>query len=466
MYLRTLLCTLLPLLLISLGCDDDPQPTSDLIDIQDTDQDLDSESDTEVDTADTADTADQEATDVPIIGCQSSAECRDAGRPFCHRESGRCVECLIDAGCPFTQPICSNFACVPCANDDACRDIKFGPICNTATGSCVHCRNDDDCTSADQPFCFTTLGVCGACRSSFDCTDPLQPACLIDAIKGELTCTRHDRCTGDDLREDQSDDGPAGATPLVFTDGIAHITDGMICNSPDEEESDWFVATVENGDSLHITLTASSEDVELDLSAYDAQGLLLGESWYAYPEELKLTYLPAGPIYVVVTRFDRPDQNPATPYEIRFTKEAGACHSAADCAAEHANQLFRGHCHEDGACVRIIGHNLLEEGEPCDSPDDCQATCTYGTTALTSRPFQDTTWHWAAYTADADQRAICTTLCTDDLGCSGQDVCTTVFGTRNHCVAPCTDDTHCPVDILHPTDGGWKHLRCVDGHCR
>jgi len=420
------------------------------------------------DVEDTADTANDSTPDF-LTECTESADCTDLSRPNC--VSGRCVQCIDNNGCEFDFPVCSpNNQCVPCSLSTDCEGSPYGPVCDLEFGVCVECVDNTMCDDPVLNMCDTTRGVCVECEVSFDCADAAAPACSTDGM-GRLTCQSHDECMGDDSRDSTGDDGPAAATDITPAMGMTTTTidDGMICTVPFGEESDWFVFDVVDGDNATITLDWQGNGVDLDLSVYDAGGVLYGDAWYGQPEVISLTYLPAGQVYVHVTRFDEDESGASTPYSLTVeVTQSGGCGSVADCAAEWEHQAFRGDCQPSGACTRIDGQRSLQLGETCDSPDDCNSSaCTYGQAAVQNLGVE-TVWFWAIYTADAAQRAYCANLGNPTMPCDPPtDYCTGTFGAGNYCSIPCEIDDHCPINRFgFPAAGEpWQRLRCDAGRC-
>jgi hypothetical protein len=458
MYQAQLVRILTAMLLLAalFGCDEKLVPPRDLdwdIDAAEQDQ---SEPDQD---ADAQQEADEEQS---FIGCKSDDDCLAPDFPFCVVETGKCIQCQSREDCHFDAPYCDQGRCIPCVDDAQCRASAYGPKCNVDEGVCIECMSNDDC-GGEIPVCDTMSGACGACIEPFDCQDVAKPSCSADPESGRLLCLRHDTCQGDDAFEANGDDGPLGATRLS-PDGSAAVHDAALCADP-EDEADWFVVAVEDGDSLRLSIDTAGLDV--DISAYNASGALLGESWYQDPEQLELTFLPAGDVYFALSAYADEPFAAAKSYQLSVERIAGACASAADCAASYHTQLLRPECAPSGACQRIVGNGQLALGAPCDNAADCDSgACGYGRTALVSKGFGMMSWYWSMYLADANERAVCTLPCTEDGDCAQGQRCTTVFGSGNYCTLPCESAQHCPVDILDiPESGAWKHLRCESGNC-
>jgi hypothetical protein len=308
-----------------------------------------------------------------------------------------------------------------CADSSECGDAT--PAC--VDGACVECVTSFDCHSADAPVCDDSH------------------ACVAGV----------DACTGDDPNE-PANDGPGGATPIdVGYTGTASIT-GQMCSSPASEADFAKFDVTSVGESWTLSL-AWTGGRDLDLAVFDATGTPVGLSFYEQPETITLTYLPIGTYYVEVDEFSSSaDPSPVT-YTLTAQRTVGAgCTSAADCAAEHRNQIFRGQC-SAGACVTIDGQGMVPQGGACDSASDCGS-------GLSCPSFY--------FVADADTRDTCEPTCNSDADCAplgGDFVCTTYLYT-NFCVHKCASDDQCPTSLsMQPTSGPWFRLTCdvPSGRC-
>ncbi len=305
------------------------------------------------------------------------------------------------------------------------------------------CSTSAQC-AADKPVCDS--GECVECASSFDCTAAADPLCNVT----DHTCGPGvDQCLSDDAG-DPEDDGPAGATVLV-PDGSGDASrTGEICSTP-LGESDFLAFDVPAvGDTWDFQLQWSGTR-DLDLEAFDEAGETLGLSYYEHPERIRLTYLAIGRYYLRVSELSSTADTTAASYTVVAHRTTGAgCASAADCAAEYRNQLFRGDC-EAGACIDLVGAGNVAAGGACDSVSDCA-------TGLSCPSF--------FFVADADTREVCAATCAHDSDCIPGDVCTTYLET-NFCVQQCTTDVQCPTAIdSQPPSGPWYRLSCDGtGHC-
>jgi hypothetical protein len=316
---------------------------------------------------------------------------------------------------------------------------------------------EEECEDAGQcgggtPAC--SDGRCVECVSSFDCADADEPRCEV----ASHTCTAGDTCGYGDDGADPSDDGPSGARVLVLdTTGRASAA-GTMCASLVPlgprlaSEADFVAFDVTTlGETWDFQLGWSGGR-DLDFEVLDGTGALLGMSFWEHPERGRLTYLPVGRYYVRVSEFaSSPDPAPVS-YTLLAQRTLGAaCTSAADCASEFRNQIFRGRC-DAGACVRIDGGGAIGEGGACDSQSDCGL-------ALHCPSF--------FFMADADTRETCSASCGDDSDCLPGFACTTYLA-NNFCVAKCTSDAQCPTAPTSPPETGpWFRLSCdvPSGHC-
>ncbi len=304
------------------------------------------------------------------------------------------------------------------------------------------CASNDDCTAA-QPACVDNR--CSGCGTSFDCPTADKPVC--DSISN--TCvTGFDRCVGDDGAE-SGDDGPAGARDITPAGAQPTVTSGSICNAPVGELDYYRFDVANDGESYEIDLDWNSSAVDLDLEVYDAAGQPYGLSLWERPEQIALTYLPAGTYYAEVNYYGQSESSTAVDYTITATRMTGtSCASATDCAADYRNQFFRGEC-TAGACRNIDGAGALGVGHACDQSPDCASG------SCAAFPF----------TADADTRSQCTTTCADDDDCAvlGSGWLCTTYLTNNICVEPCTSSQQCPVvpNAQPQSFSPWYRLYCV-----
>jgi hypothetical protein len=122
--------------------------------------------------------------------CNTSADC-DTGL-VCKTGIHTCVECLSDANCSGTRPICSTTTdtCIPgCKTSADCADPT--PLCNTEKKVCVECFANVDCEGvAETPFCETEGQTCVECLENTDCIAP--ETCFVNVccdVNSALTFT-------------------------------------------------------------------------------------------------------------------------------------------------------------------------------------------------------------------------------------------------------------------------------------
>lgn len=297
-------------------------------------------------------------------------------------------------------------------------------------------------TTAAVPYTLT-VGI-PVCDDDFGCTTAAAPIC-----GGAGTCVGgFAECTGDDAADTGSaggDDGPAAARTLAPTPLVASTATGAVCSSPGRE-ADWYKVTALAGEGLDVTVTWTGAD-DLDPVILDSTGKTMGLSFYKSPENVKLTYLPAGTYYIQVTKYSQSPAVAATAYTISATRTAvQVCTTATDCAAEYSTQVYRGSC-SAGVC-QAIAPGARANGMACDSGDDCTNDCSY-----------------ISFDADA-QDSVCTTTCTTtaDCGAIGSGLTCTAFSSGNFCVPACTSNLECGANTGSSTlDTGlpWDYLTCT-----
>ena len=299
-------------------------------------------------------------------------------------------------------------------------------------------------TVAAVPY---TLGINQvACTSDFDCVAAAAPVCGANG-----TCAAGpNQCVGDDIGDTTlgGDDGPAGAR--VLATGIA--TSGSICNAP-ANERDFYKLVVTNGEGVNLSLAWTGTD-DLDVAINDSTGLTYGLSFYKQPEQVAVTYLPAGTYYINVTKFGNAASTAVTAYTITATKTAAqTCATSADCAASFGTQIYRGSCNATSHACEFIPSGARAAGAACDSGTDCTSQkCSY-----------------IAFEQNAE-RSVCSQSCTATADCAGAlsgFTCTTGFQT-NLCVPMCTSDLQCganPGSATLTTGQPWDYLTCTTGVC-
>lgn len=284
------------------------------------------------------------------------------------------------------------------------------------------------------------------CTSDFDCLAAATPVCGANG-----TCAAGpSQCVNDDLGDTTlgGDDGPAGARLLAT--GIA--TSGSICNAP-ANERDFYNLVVTAGQGVDLSLAWTGAD-DLDVAISDSAGLTYGLSFYKQPEQVAVTYLPAGTYYISVTKFANAASTTVTPYTITATKTtAQSCATSADCAASFATQIYRGSCNATSHACEFIPAGAGAAGAACDSGNDCtSARCSY-------IPFEQNA-----------ERSKCSQTCTATADCAGPlagFTCTSGFQT-NFCVPACSSDLQCGAltsSSTLTTGQPWDYLTCTTGVC-
>ena len=296
-------------------------------------------------------------------------------------------------------------------------------------------------TTAAVPYTLTVR--IPTCDDDFVCTVATAPIC-----GGSGTCgAGFTGCVSDDAADDGAggDDGPAAARTLPTTVGVAAQLTGAVCSSPGRE-ADWYKVTALAGEGLDVTLTWTGTD-DLDPVILDSTGKTMGVSYYKSPENVKLTYLPAGTYYIQVTKFSAQPTTTVTAYTLSATRTvAQTCTTSAQCAAEYSTQVYRGSC-SAGAC-QAIAPGARANGMACDSGDDCTNDCSY-----------------ISFDADA-QDSVCTTTCTTTADCAavGTGLTCTAFSQGNFCVPACTSNLECganPGSSTLDTGLPWDYLTCT-----
>ena len=282
------------------------------------------------------------------------------------------------------------------------------------------------------------------CVTSFDCPLSTEPLCSASGVCGAGPID----CTGDDEGDTTpgGDDGPAGARSLTGAVDTPVALTGAVCNVG-AGETDFYTFTVLQGEGMVLDLTWDNAGRDLDLYAQADDGTLLGLAFWRRPEQVTLTYLPAGTYYLQVALYSTTPIPEAEPYTITATRTlAQVCAGPADCAAEYADQLFRGDC-AAGAC-EFIAPGAAATGALCDSSDDClSGLCSY-----------------VSFEADAHE-SLCTEPCTTTADCVTVGAgLTCTSGSFGMCVPTCASNLDCGAN---PYDGGllepdhpWHYYAC------
>ncbi len=105
--------------------------------------------------------------------CSVLFEC-EPDRPYL-TDNMSCVECLVDAMCPASRPVCKDHACV-----EGCP--PWAPFACAVASGCCECTNDTHCAcgacGAEGTCWFHGNGTCA-------CVDP-YPLCVVS--EGQVTC--------------------------------------------------------------------------------------------------------------------------------------------------------------------------------------------------------------------------------------------------------------------------------------
>ncbi len=130
------------------------------------------------------------AEDFTCGGCTRDDQCAPAA---CDLDTGQCVECADDAGCPeglFCDTERSR--CTGCATDAHCAESPIGPACllDDAGGRCVPCVTDAHC--GDEGTCDRNTLTCAGCRADADCRGGDLRCNLSTGLCYDLACTFDD----------------------------------------------------------------------------------------------------------------------------------------------------------------------------------------------------------------------------------------------------------------------------------
>jgi hypothetical protein len=151
------------------------------------------------------------------IGCRQNSDCRDLATPVCRLDTGECVRCISDVGCPYAAPRCdpltNECGCITpadCHLTGACDSLThqcligcvtpahcnlFAPFCDAARGVCLQCMDDPDChghTYIGTPTELCKNGFCVQCREEADCADLKRHCSVRDGACVE--CLHSDHC--------------------------------------------------------------------------------------------------------------------------------------------------------------------------------------------------------------------------------------------------------------------------------
>jgi uncharacterized repeat protein (TIGR01451 family) len=125
----------------------------------------------------------------PCDAGNAAALCRSMSCAHSGANAGLCVECVSDAQCAGSKPVCDTNAnvCGQCTASNTTACTGSTPVCKVGPRSCAPCdgdlgdRTQAACTKAAAPYCFRTgsmAGQCGKCTSNADCANHSEgPLC-------------------------------------------------------------------------------------------------------------------------------------------------------------------------------------------------------------------------------------------------------------------------------------------------
>ncbi|APR80972.1 Hypothetical protein A7982_06319 [Minicystis rosea] len=125
----------------------------------------------------------------PCDATNGAVVCRSGQCAVTGPNQGLCVECVADAQCLGSQPVCdpNSNACVQCTTADAEACAGSTPVCVAGPETCAPCDGDlgDEtpraCNKAESPYCFLSgpsAGECGKCTTNAECAGhPSGPIC-------------------------------------------------------------------------------------------------------------------------------------------------------------------------------------------------------------------------------------------------------------------------------------------------
>jgi hypothetical protein len=127
-------------------------------------------------------------------GCSNNNECASNEHGQYCSPARACVQCLENAQCSSTDPVCSGNKCVGCTAKSDCSARSTTPACDVASGDCVECTAADatKCTAVNK-VCKSGSNTCTECNTSADCTDPTKPTCEANVCRA---CAADNECTG------------------------------------------------------------------------------------------------------------------------------------------------------------------------------------------------------------------------------------------------------------------------------
>jgi len=107
------------------------------------------------------------------VECLEKRHCAGrVGTPECDVTKSVCVECVGDAGCGGTTPICVGNKCIKCSTDEECKKKDSGKgVCletGEKAGMCVECKDNAGC-SAIGKVCNLETNTCVECVNHSTC---------------------------------------------------------------------------------------------------------------------------------------------------------------------------------------------------------------------------------------------------------------------------------------------------------
>ncbi|MBL4632632.1 MAG: hypothetical protein JKY56_02095 [Kofleriaceae bacterium] len=307
-------------------------------------------------------------------------------------------------------------------------------------------RYDPTGTEFAEAVGYTLTVSIPECSTNFDCTDAAASICSpgLACVAGPA------ECTGDDANEDN--DGPAAATQL--TSGVAMV--GAICNTP-ASEVDLYKIAVSNSQFLDVELAFDGANMaDIDVRVLNAQGDVMGMTFWSNPENVNLSFLPAGDYLIEISYFSQTPIVAAHAYTLTATTSTPLVGCTAEtCDDQFRTQNYRGTCNTNtGACTSIAGAGALALDAACDSNDDCTSgICSY-------LQFQQ-----------GAANSVCTVACTATSECTtahGAGFSCTVPLQNNFCHPDCGGDLDCGANLgsaMLDANEPWDYLVCTAGVC-
>jgi hypothetical protein len=184
--------------------------------------------------------------------CQTDADCPSV----C--VDGHCVECATDADCLNPKPICVGVVCQGCLFPGECPDST--PICEI--DSCIPCSDDEQCREIGDDICVDPpspdSGTCSGCSSNADCP-PEYPECV--AMQCTVACEA---------------DSWEGFEPLVLGNHLAGgVIEGFVCQT---DQVDNFELAISGPAFVSLELYADTKPGDVDMALLDDGNVVVAES--------------------------------------------------------------------------------------------------------------------------------------------------------------------------------------------